>query len=370
MKKTLLGLIFIVLLLGTTVQAKTGDVTGSIYSTDIQAIINCIEVPSYNIGGRTVIIVEDITKEYYYNDELRTLIIGGFTPDEMVGGRNEYSGIPVGRKIGNLYETDIKTYIRGVQLPCYSLNGKMAVAIEDLGVDNGFGVTGGKYIWKPNDKTIELEFIYMFNNSIDKIMSEKHVNMLIDDNYSATFISEPIMHGSISGLKTPENGLPQPILADGETIGYAYKPKDCFRFYVDENNKTHLTTDDGDLYFYFYDEKVEKVLKNIEIVKPTRDDWLAYYETQMMRVIDSLETDEYTFLYMSQPNSHGSSQFLRLVLKDGTEICYENEFESVSLHGQKYFDNVVIDKKNEKVTFRYDKNYEIDLQTGILTQKD
>ena len=44
------------------------------------------------------------------------------------------------------------------------------------------------------------------------------------------------------------------------------------------------------------------------------------------------------------------------------------DFKSVSAHGQIYFDNVVIDRENEIVTFRYDKDYKIDLKTGEMTE--
>ena len=37
---------------------NVGDVIGEIYSTDILATVDNVPIPSYNIGGRTVIVLE------------------------------------------------------------------------------------------------------------------------------------------------------------------------------------------------------------------------------------------------------------------------------------------------------------------------
>ena len=47
----------------TVAFAANGDVIGNIYSTDIRAYINGVEVESYNIGGRTAVVIEDILDE-------------------------------------------------------------------------------------------------------------------------------------------------------------------------------------------------------------------------------------------------------------------------------------------------------------------
>ena len=65
--------------------AKTGDVVGKIYSTDIKAYINGVWVDSYNIGGKTVVIIEDITNQFAYADNIRTLVIWDFAPSNLVG---------------------------------------------------------------------------------------------------------------------------------------------------------------------------------------------------------------------------------------------------------------------------------------------
>ena len=77
MKKIMCAILTLCMLLSTCtfVIAANGDIAGSIYSTDIKACINGVWVDSYNIGGKTVVIVEDITSQYAYSEPLRTLVL-------------------------------------------------------------------------------------------------------------------------------------------------------------------------------------------------------------------------------------------------------------------------------------------------------
>ncbi|MBQ7821723.1 MAG: hypothetical protein IJ391_05520 [Clostridia bacterium] len=363
MKKLMLTLMLMFFALTLTANADVGDINGAIYASDITAYINGVEVPSYNIGGRTVVVVEDITKAHYYNDKLRTLIIGDLSPASLVSGKNDVLSHIPGTKVANTYETDIKTYIYDTELVCYSLNGKMAVAIEDLGGDNTFTKTGGKYIWNAEARTISLETIS--HRSIHEIMNEKQVKLIVDDGYDATFVSDPFYYGSVSGVRIPKDGYPRAITVGDTVIGYVFAPVQS-AFSVDDDGNVSLKFERGVTYFCFYPESVESLLADITTVQPTREEILAYYQEQMMTVIDSYETENYTFVYMTQPTPHGSTQFLRLITADGSVTYYENDFKSVSLHGTKTFDNVVIDKENAKVTFRYDRDYVIDLETGVM----
>ena len=61
MKPTVWILLFALLFFTLPTQAANGDVIGSIYSTDILAYVNGRPIRSYNIGGKTVILVEDLS---------------------------------------------------------------------------------------------------------------------------------------------------------------------------------------------------------------------------------------------------------------------------------------------------------------------
>lgn len=346
--------------------AETGDVTGEIYETDISCFINGTEVPSYNVGGKTAVVIEDTTDNYQYNDTLRTLIVRGFEPDGIKKYDKKVGGT-IGKKAGNIYETDIKTYFRGAEIPCYALDGKTAVAVEDLGGDNTFTNTGGKFLWDPEKREISLEVIFDNSSAIKEILKEKHININVGKDFRAVSESAPIMYGYIYTEAEPTDSLPQRIILNDNAVGYVYYPKNCFTF-DRKNDEVILTQREEKVLYYFYAEKVRETLKNVETVEPTREDWIKYYEDQMMVIMDRVETESYTFLYMYQPTSHGNTHSMCTVYADGKVRNYDRELESNNIYGIRKYESVEIDKTNNKVRFTYgEKNYEIDLETGKMT---
>lgn len=365
--------VIIIFSMSQVVYAASGDVAGNIYSTDIKACVNGVWVDSYNIGGRTVVIVEDITDQFVYSDKLRTLIINDFAPEHLVSGSNlsvKKSGAPVGK----IYETDIKTYFRGKELTGYSLNGKMAVAIEELGWDNTFSDVGGKFIWNEDERTISLEIMYRYTSELHYMLRDKHLNMLItnaDGELMADFVPEAITNGSVMGGGIlPDNSI-IPVTYNNEIIGYRCKFPEM-EIVVDENGVYSLEKREHQMSVdYFYIDKIENLISGILPVQATAQDWLTYYEENMYTIIQQFETDTYIFLYMYQPNTHGSNQFLVKVDKENGSTVYYNyseKFPSVSLYGNKRFDNVKIDEENEKVYLQYDADYVIDLKTDTVSK--
>ena len=77
MKKiTVLALFATILFASVTASAKPGDIAGKIYSTDIVAYIDEMAVPSFNIGGKTVVIAEELEPygfEVIWDGDKRTL---------------------------------------------------------------------------------------------------------------------------------------------------------------------------------------------------------------------------------------------------------------------------------------------------------
>jgi len=85
--------------------AKNGDITGTIYSSDILATINGTPVESFNIGGKTVIILEDLQKNgatIRYSDSLRTLLVDFLYINNMSEPVTRGTS---GKVTGNIYET-------------------------------------------------------------------------------------------------------------------------------------------------------------------------------------------------------------------------------------------------------------------------
>lgn len=90
-----------------------------------------------------------------------------------------------------------------------------------------------------------------------------------------------------------------------------------------------------------------------------------------MTVKERFETDEYIFLYAFFAHTHGGTQgLIKLNKEDGKRIDYDKSFESVSLYNQKYFEDVRIDRENEKVYLHYDVDYVIDLKTDEIKAVD
>lgn len=146
---------------------NTGDVIGNIYSTDIVAYIDDMPIRSYNIGGRTVIAVEDLRDygfDVEWNETCRILDAEvKQRPDTPPEARIEKQ-VP-GNVVGNIYYTDIEVYINGVDYyyESYNIGGITCVAIEDLAVMDvtedqllRYSTFGMRYVYDNNERSIRL----------------------------------------------------------------------------------------------------------------------------------------------------------------------------------------------------------------------
>ena len=114
--------------------AANGDVIQPIYSTDILTYMDGIPIKSYNIGGQTLICLEDLSNygfSVYYCDEVRCLFVNkigkaqeGFSPIIEKG--------TVGKIEGYTYETDIRAILNGEEINAVNIGGKLAVVVEEL----------------------------------------------------------------------------------------------------------------------------------------------------------------------------------------------------------------------------------------------
>ena len=169
-------LLFCFLSGGTVAHAAVGDVIGNIYATDIVTYLNGMKIPSYNIGGETVIVVEDLERygfqvEWY--EESRCLHANAScmpeTAPEYVSEKNNNSP---GKIIGNIYEKDINVSINENHVEkehIYNIGGKIAIEvstiseinhnIEPYGIfgTNGYSAYGFRFVWHPEKRTVEME---------------------------------------------------------------------------------------------------------------------------------------------------------------------------------------------------------------------
>lgn len=207
--------------------AQNGDIIGNIYSTDIIADIDGAPIRSFSLDGKTAIIVEDLKRygfEVGYNDYLRALYACVL--------ENTFSAYPdtvergvCGSIVGQIYHSDITTSINGVDVPCFSLNGEMAVAIEDIGGDitqEYRSDTGMMYKWNAENRTISL--LPDYDNGVQ-------ANIVFNQYNASPYIENGILKYSRALSQSdipatiPEGAFKYPIRwgnENGEIVGYAY----------------------------------------------------------------------------------------------------------------------------------------------------
>ncbi len=112
-----------------------GDAIQPIYATDILTCVDGIPIQSYNIGGQTMIALEDLENYGFtiaYDNRIRTLFVNktheipkDFFPSISHG--------TVGEICGYTYETDICAYVNGEFVPTQNIGGKLCAVAEVLG---------------------------------------------------------------------------------------------------------------------------------------------------------------------------------------------------------------------------------------------
>ena len=163
-------------------KGKPGDVAGKFYYTDIKAYLNGREIESYNIGGRTFIVAENM-RDYGYdvvwNEEHRTLSIS--KSKEFYVSKTELGDInllynPV-YKQGNIFAQEVKRgaiidYNEGTRY-------ELATASDSIMVTKG----GISYILLSDIKQVfNAEFILKENTETSGLEYEKN-NYIIEFNY-------------------------------------------------------------------------------------------------------------------------------------------------------------------------------------------
>lgn len=113
---------------------------GNYYYTDIKSYVRGQLIDSYNVGGKTVILVEAL-RTYGFNvvwdGNARTLTITDNKGTATSSATSAASG-PIGAVAGSYYHTDIVTYFNGVAIESYNLGGQTvipATKLRDFGYD-------------------------------------------------------------------------------------------------------------------------------------------------------------------------------------------------------------------------------------------
>lgn len=156
MKRTLHAALAAAMALGLalpTSAARIGAVVGHTYYTDIAAQIDGHPLRSYNIGGETAVVAEDL-REYgfsvVWNGEARTLTVERDLEGAVTGDyHSPNQAQTVGAVSGDIYSTDIKTYVQGEEVESFALNGETAISFSQL-------ERAGTLTWDGSSRTASL----------------------------------------------------------------------------------------------------------------------------------------------------------------------------------------------------------------------
>ena len=113
---------------------------GDYYFTDIKSYVRGQLIDSYNIGGKTVILVEalrDYGFNVYWDATNRTLSVTDRYGTAVTNATGTATGT-IGAVAGSYYYTDIVTYFNGVAIESYNLGGQTvipATALRNFGYD-------------------------------------------------------------------------------------------------------------------------------------------------------------------------------------------------------------------------------------------
>ena len=118
---------------------EPGTVIGSALRTNITAAINGHAIPSFNVGGYTYIVAEDL-KDYgfsvYYDNATRTLALSRDTAKTDITRSYIKPYVAPGEvsiKEHDLVATDIVTYLDNNYVASFNINGQTIIKFDELG---------------------------------------------------------------------------------------------------------------------------------------------------------------------------------------------------------------------------------------------
>ncbi|MBR2743303.1 MAG: hypothetical protein IKD89_06910 [Clostridia bacterium] len=323
--------------------AASGDIAGKIYSTDIIALINGSEVPSYNIGGRTVVVIEDLCDLYVgiradYDDSRRLLTVYG---ENTVKKDTHAERGKVGKVLGNVYETDIKVLFNGSYVTGYNIGGKTAVCLEDVGniyegpnVGYGYSKYAARAVWNEADRIISLDFAgespldmplagdvarYVFYFK-DNVMTADYDEMNIYRSYFGTTESFTL-------YTTPEFAKEVCVIKP-LYVKYGDTTEEAGICYAAGNNKTLARFNDAaalaaKLNAYGQSQKGSY----------TYDEIMAKFDDGVnFKLIDKLEAEDYVFLASEDLNTENAVKYVSVSKAGDFAVLYASQrYEQMKL---------------------------------------
>ena len=238
---------------GAIAFAQIGDVADTVYTTDILTFVDNKPIKGFAISGKTMIALEDLRNFGFsvsYDDNIRTLFVTKThkaTESMNVSVERE----DVGNIVGYVYETDIEAIVNGVKVDAYAIDGKMAAAVEDLGVyadvaitAESTGVFERKMTYRYNNDERNLYLYtdgneYLENHSYEDMVDEYNSgagNILVSNDYAIHF-------WSLANRFEPNSGSFYAYISYKDGADEVNLTEILRRYSIDTNNMTISYTD-------------------------------------------------------------------------------------------------------------------------------
>lgn len=154
--------------------ANVGEVVDYALHTDIVAQINGHPLRSYNVGGRTAVVAEDLVGYGFkvsWNGVERTLDVQravderGKVTDPNIYPKFEAETLraPIGSRAEKIYATDIKTYVAKEQVDGFNIDGQTMIWFSDLD-------SYGDVVWDGETRTANLVLGDPVKHSMEKVV--------------------------------------------------------------------------------------------------------------------------------------------------------------------------------------------------------
>ena len=121
----------------TTSASAVNQVIGTVLSTDINAYIDGVRIPSYNIDGKLAVIVSDLNNYGFvakYDNNLRkTSVTLDTSGKKITEVQSHSSSLPVGTPVMSVYASDICVELDGEMVEAVNVDTRMAIFFTSLG---------------------------------------------------------------------------------------------------------------------------------------------------------------------------------------------------------------------------------------------
>ncbi|MGO5023664.1 hypothetical protein ACTQ4E_11290 [Lawsonibacter sp. LCP25S3_G6] len=224
MKKVLSFALALVLTAGLTVNAYAAEeVIGHALYTDIVTEIDGRPIASYNVGGRTAVMVQDLNwygLYVYWNEAARAVYV--WPESGRPGGVSvetpEYVPQPPEGKVGEaaypIYASDIKVYVAGEEKESFNIGGHVMVYLSDL-------LPYGELNWNEEEKLAQFQ------------VAEDPVKLAMDRLEENVYSPEHVaLHNGTITYYEGGHGTLAVILEGGTMHGSS-----CTMLYVDRSGK-------------------------------------------------------------------------------------------------------------------------------------